>query len=103
MHERETARDTSKQADYSPTETSARRDNSKNREQDGTQSESSSHSPNKSKEVAADHASEQPTALDGRNEPAAPVTNSEQYKRSEDAVAAARERYLARKRARVQI
>ncbi|XP_074557664.1 uncharacterized protein LOC141813603 [Curcuma longa] len=103
MHEREPANDISKQADYSPTETSASRDNSKNREQDGTQAESSSHSPDESKKVAADHASEQSTALDGKNEPAAPVTNNEQYKRSEDAVAAARERYLARKRARVQI
>ncbi|KAJ8510237.1 hypothetical protein OPV22_000671 [Ensete ventricosum] len=104
------AKDTPTEAERGRTETNACLDRTQDSEQDDSRAETSSLPRNDSGQAAAVTNTDIPVnnaAVEenskGEQAAAATDTTNERYKTSDDALAAARERFVARKRARAQV
>ncbi|CAL9126334.1 unnamed protein product [Musa textilis] len=106
----EAAKDTPTEAERGPTKTNVCMDRTQDREQDDSRAETSSLPRNDSGRAAAvtnidipvNNAAVEENSKDGQAAAAGDTTN-ERYKRGDVALAAARERFLARKRTREQV
>ncbi|KAJ8492106.1 hypothetical protein OPV22_013827 [Ensete ventricosum] len=95
---------TSAVAERGPTEKNAQTDYTRDTVKDDTQAKTSSHTHNNSEQTAELTKSDDTVKdNDDGDKLAAVDQSSEHYKRTDDALASARERYLARKRARQQL
>ncbi|RRT54428.1 hypothetical protein B296_00035208 [Ensete ventricosum] len=91
-------------AERGPTEKNAQTDYTRDTVKDDTQAKTSSHTHNNSEQTAELTKSDDTVKdNDDGDKLAAVDQSSEHYKRTDDALASARERYLARKRARQQL